>query len=61
MQQIKEKEGGKSLRQYGIGRKFAGSRPDELNEFLSIHLNLPVALDPGYFSTNSRNKYQRQK
>jgi hypothetical protein len=43
------------------GRKAAGSRPDEVNEFLSMYLTLPAALDPGVYSASNRNKYQKQK
>jgi hypothetical protein len=42
-------------------RKVSGSRPDEVNEFLSIYLILPAALDPGIDSASNRNEYQKQK
>jgi hypothetical protein len=42
------------LRHYDTSRKVAGSRPDEMNEFFSIHLILPAALHPEV-------KYQKQK
>jgi hypothetical protein len=39
----------------------AGSRSDEVNEFLSIYLILPAALGPGVYSVPKRNEYQKQK
>jgi hypothetical protein len=41
--------------------KVAGSRPDEVNDFLSSYLILPVALDPGVYSASNRNEYQKHK
>jgi hypothetical protein len=38
-----------------------GSRSNEENEFFSIYLILPVALDPGVYSASNRNEYQKQK
>jgi hypothetical protein len=38
-----------------------GSRPDEVNEFLSIYLILPAALSHGIYSASNRNEYQKQK
>jgi hypothetical protein len=38
-----------------------GSRPDEVNEFVSIYLILPAALSPGIYSASNRNEYQKQK
>jgi hypothetical protein len=49
------------LRHYVTSRKVAGSRPDEVNEFSSISLILPVALGPGVYSTSNRDEYQKQK
>jgi hypothetical protein len=37
------------------------SRPDEVNEFSSIYLILPVGLGPGVCSASNRNEYQKQK
>jgi hypothetical protein len=48
-------------RHYGNSRKVAGSRPDEVNEFFSIYLILPAALDPGVYSACNRNEYQKHK
>jgi hypothetical protein len=42
-------------------RKVSGSRPDEVNEFLSIYLIFPVALDPEVDSASNRNEFQKQK
>jgi hypothetical protein len=39
----------------------AGSRSDEVNEFLSIYLILPATLGPGVYSASNRNEYQKQK
>jgi hypothetical protein len=41
-------------------RKVAGSRPDETNQFSSIYLILPVALEPGVYSADNRNEYRKQ-
>jgi hypothetical protein len=41
--------------------KVAGSRPDEVNDFLSIYIILPVAPGPGINSASSRNEYQKHK
>jgi hypothetical protein len=41
--------------------KVAGSRPDEVNEFLPIYLILPHALGLGAYSASNRNEYQKQK
>jgi hypothetical protein len=49
------------LRHYDTGRKVAGSRPDEVNECISIYLILPAALGPGLNSTSNRNEYQKQE
>jgi hypothetical protein len=38
-----------------------GSRRDKANEFLSIYIILPAALDPGVYSVSNRNEYQKQK
>jgi hypothetical protein len=48
------------LRQYATNWKVAGSRPDKVNEFFSIYLIHPAALDPVY-SASYRNYYQKQK
>jgi hypothetical protein len=37
------------------------SRPNEVNEFLSIHLILPAAVGPGIYSASDRNGYQKQR
>jgi hypothetical protein len=42
-------------------RKVTGSRPDEMNAFLSIYLIFPAALGPGVYSASNRNEYQEQK
>jgi hypothetical protein len=39
----------------------ADSRPDEVNEFVSIYLILPAAQGPGVYSASNRNEYQKQK
>jgi hypothetical protein len=49
------------LRHYATSREVAGSRPDEVNEFFSIHLILSAALGSGVHSASSRNEYQKQK
>jgi hypothetical protein len=41
---------------YAKSPKFAGSRPEVMNEF---HL-LPAALDPGVYSASDRKEYQNQ-
>jgi hypothetical protein len=38
-----------------------GSRPDEINTFLSVYVNLPAALGPRVYSAFNRNEYQKQK
>jgi hypothetical protein len=38
-----------------------GSRPDEVNTFVSFYLILPATGGPGDHSTSSRNEYQKQK
>jgi hypothetical protein len=42
-------------------RKVVGSKPNEVNEFVSIYLILPVTLGPGVYSASNRNEYQEQK
>jgi hypothetical protein len=42
-------------RHYATGRKVTGSRPDKVNNFFSIYLILPTALDPA----PNRNEYQK--
>jgi hypothetical protein len=44
------------LRHYVTSREFAGSRPDEVNDFFffSIYLIPPTALGPGVYSARSR-------
>jgi hypothetical protein len=42
-------------------QEVTGSRPDEVNEFLSIYLIFPAALGPGGYSASNRNEYQKQK
>jgi hypothetical protein len=42
-------------------RKVAGSRPDEVNDFLSSYLILPVALGHGVYSASNRKEYQEHK
>jgi hypothetical protein len=39
----------------------AGSSPDEVKGFFSIHLILPSALGPGVYSASNRNEYYKQK
>jgi hypothetical protein len=46
------------------GRKVAGSRLDEVNEFFfffSIYLILPAALGPRIHSGSNRNECQKQR
>jgi hypothetical protein len=38
-----------------------GSRPDEVNELVSIYLIFPAALFPTVYSAPSRIEYQKQK
>jgi hypothetical protein len=38
-----------------------GSKPDELKEYLSIYLILPVALASGVYSAANRNENQKLK
>jgi hypothetical protein len=44
---------------YATSRKVAGSRHDEVSEFL-IHLILPAAPGPGVYSASNRNEYQKK-
>jgi hypothetical protein len=55
------KETFKIQRRYVTNRKFAGSRPDKVNAFLSIYLILPAALVPGVYSASNINEYQKHK
>jgi hypothetical protein len=48
-------------RHYSRRQKVAGSRLDEVNEFLSVYLILPYAPGPGVYSVSIRNEYQKQK
>jgi hypothetical protein len=48
-------------RRYVTNRKVSGSRPDEVNDFLSSYLIIPVALGPGVYSASNRNEYQKHK
>jgi hypothetical protein len=48
------------LRHYAANRNVTGSRPDEVNDFLSIYLILPAALVPGVYSAFNSNEYQKQ-
>jgi hypothetical protein len=48
------------LRRWAASRQVAGSRPDEVNAFLSIDVIIPAALGPGVHSASNRNEYQRQ-
>jgi hypothetical protein len=41
--------------------KVAGSRPGEVNTFLSIYLILPAELDPRVYSASNRNDYRKQE
>jgi hypothetical protein len=50
-----------TLRLYFTNQKVAGSRPDEVNDFLLIYLILPAALGPGVYSASKRNEYQKHK
>jgi hypothetical protein len=34
---------------------------DEVNQFFSIYLILPVTLGPGVYSASHRNEYHKQK
>jgi hypothetical protein len=49
------------LRRYATSLKVAGSIPDEVIDFFSIYIILPVALDPGVYSASNRNEYQEKK
>jgi hypothetical protein len=49
------------LKHYAISRKVVCSRPDEVNDFFSIYLNLPATLGSGVRSAPNRNEYQKQK
>jgi hypothetical protein len=47
---LKKGGGGHAVAQYyATSRKVTSSRPDEVNEFFSIYLILPAALDPGVY------------
>jgi hypothetical protein len=46
---------------FATSRKVVGSTPDEVNEFFSIYLILPVALGPEIHSASNKNEYQKQK
>jgi hypothetical protein len=46
---------------YATSLKVAGSRPDEVNEFLPIYLILLAALGPGGYSASKKNEYQKHK
>jgi hypothetical protein len=46
---------------YATSQKVAGSRPYEVNEFVSIYLVLPVTLGPGIYSAPKRNEYQKKE
>jgi hypothetical protein len=41
--------------------RVASSRPDEMNDFLSIYLILPAAVDHGVYSVSNKNEYYKQK
>jgi hypothetical protein len=44
------------------GRKVAGSRPDEVNDFFfNLHYILQAALVSVVYSSSNRNEYQKQK
>jgi hypothetical protein len=45
------------LKHYATSRKVVGSRPDEVNEFLSIYLILSAALGLWIYSACNRNDY----
>jgi hypothetical protein len=49
------------LRYYATRRKVARSKPDEVNEFVSIYLILPAALSSGVYSASNRNEYHKQR
>jgi hypothetical protein len=51
----------KMWRHYATSRKVASSRPNEVNEFISVYLIPLAALGPGVHSTSNRNEYQKQK
>jgi hypothetical protein len=48
------------LRLYATSQKVAGSRPDEVKEFLLIYLIIAAAQDPGVYSASNRSVYQNQ-
>jgi hypothetical protein len=47
-----------SFASYATSRKVAGSIPDEVIEFFSIDLILPVSLGTDVYSASNRNEYQ---
>jgi hypothetical protein len=51
----------KWVRHCATSWKVEGPRPSEMNEFLLINLNLPVALGPGVYSAFDRNEYQKHR
>jgi hypothetical protein len=46
---------------YATSRNVVDSRPDEVNDFVSIYLILLAALGPEVYSASNRNEYQKQK
>jgi hypothetical protein len=40
--------------------KVAGSRPEGMNEFVSMYLIILTALGPGVYSVTNRNEYRKQ-
>jgi hypothetical protein len=52
---------GRGLRSYATSWKVVGSSPDEVIEYFSIYLILPVELGPGVYSASNRNECQKQK
>jgi hypothetical protein len=48
------------LAAFATSLKVEGLRPDEVNIFFSIYLNLPATLGPGVYSASHRNENQKQ-
>jgi hypothetical protein len=45
------------LKHYATSPKVAGSRPNEVNEFVSIYLILPTMLGPVDYSASNIHEY----
>jgi hypothetical protein len=53
--------GSDAIMYYATSQKIGVSRPNVVNEFVSIHLMVPAALGPGVYSASNINVYQKQK